>query len=99
MISIASAVYMILSIMFFLKLLNIGSESSRYDLPAIWFNVGTLLYFSATFTLFVVVDKIVAGKSIEDQSNILIAAWVLNAVFYGVFNVCNSIALCLKPKV
>lgn len=92
-VSLASSVYMILSIVFFYRMLRKSEDEFILSRPIVWFNIGTLLYYSATFLLFMVVEQIISNRS-----DILIAAWVLNALFYCVLNVCYSVALWIKSQ-
>lgn len=92
-IALASFVFIVLSIVYFYRLIQASSNEYFLQDPILWFSVGNLLYYSSMFILFVVVQKI-----LNNRLEALYDVWILNAIFLIVLSICYSIALWVRPK-
>ena len=75
MIKVLGLVSVGFSIAYFYRAIKEQAETSLKD-PMVWFNLGVLMYYSGTLILFLVIDSVVAN-----DNELLIASWVLNALF------------------
>lgn len=78
-------------VLYFYSMINSIEGPSQARSSMIWFNSGVITYYSGTLILFLLVDTILI-----DEEGVLIASWVLNAIFNLFLLTSYGIALCLK---
>lgn len=89
----ASLMYILFSILYFHKRLNVDTKGVDWTVPSLWFNSGVLLYYSSTLVLFSVMNKINQG-----WSDIVIGAWILNLCFYFLLQLGYSMTIISKSR-
>lgn len=90
-IQLASIMYVILAISYFLDVLNHGRNTSLVKYPVFWLSIGGLIYYSSTFLLFAFYEKFIANV------NLYTIGWTINGVLYLLLIVFFTIGLIQKP--
>jgi hypothetical protein len=81
--TIESLLLIIMALLFFYKMLSSEQEGAWYKNTFTWFNIGLLLYFSGSLSLFLLSDVLLKNKQLNEMAWIIHATLVL--VMYLLF--------------
>jgi hypothetical protein len=81
--TIESMLLIIMALLFFYKMLSSEQEGAWYKNTFTWFNIGLLLYFSGSLSLFLLSDVLLKNKQLNEIAWIIHATLVL--VMYMLF--------------
>jgi hypothetical protein len=91
--TIESLLLIIMALLFFYKMLSAEQEGAWYKNMFTWFNIGLLLYFSGSLSLFLLSDVLLRNKQLNEIAWIIHASLVLvmYILFAGGFLSCKRI--------